>query len=108
MMRIGHRRERDEGFYDWVRAQPEWRCIITEMAHCPPYEVVERCHIRSRGAGGSDRWVMPLIPVEHLKADTNEQSWWYAHKAEFAEWCAFLPTLWDRYDAEKMEKGMRS
>ncbi len=106
MTRIGHKRERDEGFYEWVRTQPEWRCIITGKTHIPMEGyVVERCHIRSRGAGGSDRWLMPLIREQHILADTNDLkggSWWYRNKEQVAEWCALtLPVLWLRYDVEK-------
>ena len=109
MKHIGHKRERDEGFFDWVRTQPEWRCIITDYAHDPRNGyIVERCHIASRGAGGSDKWIMPLIREEHLKADTNERSWWYSHKREFAEWCVNLPVLWERYNKEKYERMVRS
>ena len=100
MKTIGRKRERDQGFYDWVRLQPEWRCLVTGMAHLLHHQAVERCHIRSRGAGGSDRWIMPLIPEEHKQADTCP-AWWYRHRVVVAEWCAGLPELWARYDAEK-------
>ena len=43
---------------------------------------------------------MPLIPGEHKQADTCP-AWWYRNKAVVAEWCAGLPELGARYDAEK-------
>ena len=106
MNAIGHKRERDTGFYDWILTQPEWRCLITGVETSDLATVV-RCHIRSKGAGGSDRWPMPLIAREHLKADTYP-AWWYTNRVAVAEWCATLPELWDRYDNERAEKLMRS
>ena len=90
-------REIDEGFYEWVRTQPEWRCIITDRPDA------ERCHIKSRGAGGSDRYIMPLVREHHAESH-SKPAWWYRNKSQIAQWCAeALPVLWARYDEENQE-----
>ena len=103
---IGHERERDTGFYDWIPTQPEWCCIVTGVEDTEQHSVV-RCHIRSRGAGGSDRWIMPLVVREHAKADTYP-AWWYTHRVAVCEWVLVLRDMWERYDTEQAERMTRS
>lgn len=91
--RVGHRRERDERFRAWIQRQPEWRCLITLAEHPEP------AHLRSKGAGGSDYWLLPLCFDEH-RLSHSKPEWWYRHRVAVAEWIAFLPTLWARYRFE--------
>ena len=102
MLRIGRSRSADPLFLDWLRQQVEWACIITGRV----YEA-ECAHIRSRGAGGSDRWVMPLIPEQHRESHAHPE-WWYRNRVAIAEWCAGLPALWVRYETERADRMIRS
>ena len=92
---IGHSRTQDPTWMTWVRQQPEWRCIVTGMD-------AERAHIRSKGAGGSDYWIIPLSHEQHMISH-SKPSWWYEHRGAICEWCALtLPVLWERYAAEQI------
>lgn len=93
---VGHQREAEPLFLEWVRQQPEWRCVVHGG------QQAQRCHLRSRGAAGSDRWVLPLCHDAH-RASHDQPAWWYRHRVAVAEWFAFLPKLWERFERERRE-----
>lgn len=90
-MVIGRERHEEPEFLAWLHRQPECVCVVTGTSNPDLH------HIRTRGAGGSDRWVIPLYRREHRKAH-DYPAWWYTHRVVVAEWCAVLPELWERYD----------
>lgn len=56
-------RETDKNYLGWIRNQPEWRCVITDRPES------DACHMTSKGAGGSDYMVFPLVHELHMRID---------------------------------------
>jgi len=94
-------REKDPQYLKWIHQQPEFRCLITGSA------TADACHLRSKGAGGSDYWVYPLLHEIHMKQDHAPRGRSYNEnrlKQELAEWYYHLRDLHLRYYLEQTTK----
>ena len=97
------RREVDDHYWKtWIRDQEEWACLLT--GYTGPE--VDGCHLQSRGSGGSDYWVYPLLHELHMQVDhtpRGEQT--QVKKAqlrqELALWFYHLPAIHKRYYLEQ-------
>jgi len=90
-------REVDTEWIAWLKKREEWECLIhgkacEEWDKAPP----DPCHVVSRGAGGSDRLVLPLCRMQHRLFDTDV-SWTYRNKGVVAEWIWLLSELYREY-----------
>ena len=91
----GRKRARDANFLKWIHEQPEFVCIVTGSK-----EDLDACHVRTRGAGGSDYWVFPLKHEIHMEQH-KDSSFWGRYKQEVVEWFYNLSVLHQRYFAEQ-------
>lgn len=57
-------RELDE---QYVRFVHEWPCAVSDCYPCYP---VHAHHVKTRGAGGSDKTCIPLCPLHHQMVHT--------------------------------------
>ena len=97
-MLLRPRREEDKTYLKWIRTQPEWECLITGNRG----EDIDACHLRSKGAGGSDYFVFPLRHELHMQMDHSPRG--SAHGAresrmrdELSLWWYNLPAIHKRY-----------
>jgi len=97
------RREEDDYYWKkWIRQQPEWECLATGMRG----DDIDGCHLRSRGAGGSDYWIFPLKHELHMALDHSPRGPSHGVKEsrlreEMSLWYYRLPQIHLRYFNEQ-------
>lgn len=88
-------REVDPKFIEYARRRSGGCLIHGEGCeqHCGPPDA---CHVKTRGSGGSDRYVLFLCRPEHRSFDTDV-AWLYRHKALVVEWIWTLADMHREY-----------
>tara|TARA_Y100000310_G_scaffold301370_1_gene337816 strand:- start:609 stop:1478 length:870 start_codon:yes stop_codon:yes gene_type:complete len=83
-------REVDSEYLAWLHQQDDVCCILTGDLDW------NACHLRSRGAQGSDYWVFPLTHALHMESHADP-AFFYRHRQMIAEWFYRLPSIHARY-----------
>ena len=94
----------DGKFYLWITEQPLWieeGCLVCGRT-------AERAHLRSRGAGGSDHFLLPLCHEHHMESHERPE-FWFKWKECICRWFACsLPKIHAEYkrliEAEKLPR----
>jgi hypothetical protein len=103
------RREEDRTYIKWLREQSEFECLITGSRGSD----VDACHLKSRGAGGSDYFCFPLLHSLHVELDHSPRGSTHTVREarlrdEQALWFYSLPILHQRYfESHPMKASMK-
>jgi len=95
-------REEDPAYLKWIHDQPEFRCVLSGT------DQVDACHLKSKGAGGSDYFVIPMSHELHFALDHGPRGSKHIHREAqlrqaIAAWYYLLPGLHKRFYLEQDE-----
>ena len=89
-------RERDDGFLEYLKTLPQWRCIFLGTPSPDPH------HLQTRGAGGSDYMVIPMDHSMHRELHQLGARFWDPYRLRCLwEWGYHLPAIVAQYRRER-------